>query len=342
MGMPLIVTDDELAALAKKFYPQVETRLVDTLHISEYIVTHFEIIFYSIPRDLFDEVFFMAQKLLQKRIHTIWCPHGNSDKGNNIYFMEALKKEEIALVYGKQMIDFLQRKHVFDQLKAHVIVSNYRYQYYLQNKEFYDGLLAQTLLRRLPPAKRTILYAPTWQDYEKSGTFFAALPHLAEKLPKEHNLIIKLHPNLVEQHDIEVDQLIERYSHIEHLLFVTQFPPVYPLLNACDFYIGDMSSIGYDFLTFNRPMFFLNQNARDANADLGLYLFRCGVQIQKDDFAQIFQRIHHFFQYELRDFSEIRQEVYRYAFGKQKSLEEVRQEIEHTFQMFPDEEIQFF
>ena len=129
MNMPLIVTEDELAQAARKFYPKTEILTADYLTVSEFLVTHFDIIFYSIPRDLFDEVFFFAQKLLQKKVHTIWCPHGNSDKGNSIFFMEALRKEEFALVYGKQMIEFLQRKGVFNQLKSHVIIGNYRYHF---------------------------------------------------------------------------------------------------------------------------------------------------------------------------------------------------------------------
>ncbi len=127
MQIPLIVTEEEIARAARQFYPGVEVIATDYLTAAEFLVSHFDIIFYSMPRDLFDEIFFFAQKLLQKKIHTVWCPHGNSDKGQSIFFMEALRKEESALVYGKQMIEFLQRKKAFDQLKSHVITGNYRY-----------------------------------------------------------------------------------------------------------------------------------------------------------------------------------------------------------------------
>lgn len=140
LHIPLVVTDERIAELARLYYPGIDVRLCDYMAVAEFFVSHFDLVFYSMPRDLFDEIFFFAQKLLQKRIHAIWCPHGNSDKGNSIVYMEALKKEEAALVYGKQMIEFMRRKEVFDQLKGHVVTGNYRYQFYLDNRAFYDAI----------------------------------------------------------------------------------------------------------------------------------------------------------------------------------------------------------
>ena len=179
-------------------------------------------IFYSIPRDLFDEVFFFAQKLLQREVHTIWCPHGNSDKGHSISFMEALRKKEIALVYGKQMIDVLRVKGVLNQLKSFVITGNFRHALYLQHKNFYDQLAQQEIVRRLSPAKKTILYAPTWQDYERSTSFFDAMPLMAETLPSDTNLIVKLHPNLL--HDDAAETLIERIPRMSIFFSSKTFP----------------------------------------------------------------------------------------------------------------------
>ena len=311
LGIPLLTTEESIAALAKRYYPGIEVLALDYMAAPEYLVTHFDLVFYSMPRDVFDEVFFIAQKMAQKRVHTIWCPHGNSDKGNAIFFMEALKKEEAALVYGKQMIEFLKRKGVFDQLKGHAIVGHYRRQFYNAHKPFYDALAEQEIFRRLPAAKRTLFYAPTWQDYEKSSSFFNAMPPLAETLPAEHNLIVKLHPNLLLQDEFNVETLIEHYGSAPNIHFIREFPPVYACLSKVNAYIGDMSSIGYDFLTFNRPMFFLNQQGRDAKMDAGLYLFRCGVEVPKEDYGDIHGIIDRYFQYEVRDFSEIRKDNVR-------------------------------
>jgi len=342
LSMPLIVTEEEIAGSARHFYPGIEVICADYLHAPEFVVSHFDIIFYSMPRDLFDEVFFFAQKLLQKKVHTVWCPHGNSDKGHSLFFMEALHKEEVALVYGKQMIEFLQKKKVFDQLRSHVNIGNYRYEIYQRDKDFYDHLAERDISRRLPPATRTILYAPTWQDYERSGSFFDAMPCLAENIPADSNLVIKLHPNLLEQHETKVEEILARYASHPQLLFLTHFPPIYPLLNIADVYLGDMSSIGYDFLTFNRPLFFLNQNTRDPLTDPGLYLFRCGIEIKKEDYPNIYSIIDHFFRFELRPFSEIRKEVYAYAFGQRKPLAILKSEIEQAIKVFPEPDLSFY
>lgn len=256
--------------------------------------------------------------------------------------MEALHREEVALVYGEQMIAFLKRKSVFDQLKAHVVTGNFRYAYYLQNQAFYDSLVESTIFRRLPSAEKTLLYAPTWQDYEKSSSFFDATDPLIHYLPAQWNLIVKLHPNLLLQEEFKVDVLIERYESHPQVVFVTDFPPVYPLLNQIDIYIGDMSSIGYDFLTFDRPLFFLNQNSRDAQSDLGLYLFRCGVEIPPDKYPQIHQIVQNFLEFEVRDFSQIRKEVYNSAFAPNKDLNSLRKEITSCYAFFPDTDLNFY
>lgn len=342
LQIPLIVTDDKIAELARRYYPNLEVILVDYLALPEHLVTHYEILFYSMPRDLFDEVFFFAQKAAQKKIHTIWCPHGNSDKGNGIFYMEALKKEEAALLYGKQMIDFFKRKGVFDQLKKYVVTSNFRYQFYLAHKGYYDALIEKEIFRRLPQSKKTLLYAPTWKDYENSSSFFDATVPLIEKLPSHHNLIIKLHPNLILQEEFKIEEWIQTYQDRSNLLFLKEFPPIYPLLNIIDLYIGDMSSIGYDFLTFNRPLFFLNQNQKDTLKDPGLYLFRSGIEIHPEDYSDIHEVIERYFQFELRDFALLRKEVYSYAFGTPKPLNQLKTEIEQIYLIFPEPELNFF
>ena len=342
MHIPLIVTEEKIFALAKRYYPDLDIVLFDYLAVAEYLVSHFDIVFYSMPRAIFDEVFFFAQKLLQKRLRAIWCPHGNSDKGEPIFYLEALKNEEAALLYGKQMMDFFKRKGVFDQLKGSVITGNFREQFYLKHKTFYDSIVKKEILAKLPSSKRTLLYAPTWRDYEKSSSFFDAAKPLIETLPEDQNLIIKLHPNSLLQDEFLVEELMRKYEGKKNILFLTEFPPIYPLLAHVDVYIGDMSSIGYDFLYFNKPMFFLNQNSRDHKADAGLYLFRCGALINPEQYGDIHQIIADYFHFELRSFTEVRKEVYEYAFGHPKPLDKLKHEIVQLYSCFPERELDFF
>ncbi len=55
-----------------------------------------------------------------------------------------------------------------------------------------------------------------------------------------------------------INALAEGIKH-KNVVLIEDFPLVYPLLAATDIYLGDVSSIGYDFLMFNRPMFLSNK-----------------------------------------------------------------------------------
>lgn len=322
LEIPLLVTEETIAALAKKYYPRLQVEYFNYLDAPEKIVQNFDILFYSMPRALFDEIFFFAETVNRKKVHTIWVPHGNSDKGNYSVFMEALEQEKVALVYGKKMIDYLIRKKVFNQLKAYVITGNLRYTFYRKELSFFRGVLPQ-----FKKAVRTILYAPTWQDYEKSSSFFDATPHLLKNLPKEFNLIVKLHPNMLLENELEVQKLLWKYEGKDNVLFLADFPPIYPLLDKVDIYIGDTSSIGYDFLTFNKPMFFLNQNRREFD------LFKCGKEIFPEDYANIYPIMEKNLKI---SFSEIQKQLYFETFGKERNWAELKEEILKTYEIFLD------
>jgi CDP-glycerol glycerophosphotransferase (TagB/SpsB family) len=57
-------------------------------------------------------------------------------------------------------------------------------------------------------------------------------------------------------------------------------------LERTDLYIGDMSSIGYDFLTFQRPMVFLRKEKTEPTL-----LMKAGVQLTLEEIPQLFSRI---------------------------------------------------
>ena len=335
MQAPLLVTDEEIANEANKYYPGLQVIQLDTISIASHLVDNFEVIFCTIPRLLFEEIFFFAQQLKRKKIHTIWCPHGNSDKGHKSLFMEALENEEIALVYGPRMIHFLMEKGVLQHLLAYITTGNIRYAYYLRHKQFYERIIELEVARKLPKAIQTFFYAPTWQDRENSSSFYEALPYLIDNLPENSNLIVKPHPNLLIQDEKRADRVLAKYEDHPHLLVLTRFAPIYPLLDYIDVYIGDMSSIGYDFLVFNKPMFFLNPLGRDAKTDPGLYLFRCGVEIRAEEYTKIYSIIRQHLAHESSSLGIIRRNVYEETFHKSKKMNNLRKEISDSFSKFP-------
>jgi teichoic acid glycerol-phosphate primase len=242
--LPLVVTEEEIAGQAKKFYPDLELLYWEPNQAPERFVQNFDTAIVCTPRLLFEQVFFFAQHLQNKRIKTIWCPHGNSDKGRHSPFMEALKEEEVLLTYGKRIENFLKIKGVEGKTFR---VGNYRLAYFEKHRNFY----LQFFPKKTKPA---LLYAPTWQDGENNSSFPRIWPYLKET-PSDFTLFVKLHPHLYLQFPDAIEHMKKELP--EHVLLIEEFPPVYPLLSQLDLYIGDLSSIGYDFLPFKKPMLFL-------------------------------------------------------------------------------------
>ena len=315
LAIPLVVTEQKLATLAQTYYPGLSTTLIDPLQLGEVCLLRYDTLFSSLPRATLNHIFFLAEHLHQKQLRAIWCPHGNSDKGHRSFWMEGLKEETFALLYGKKMAAFLQEKGAYHQLNFSFFTGNYRYRFYRKRAPFYDALARRQIFSQLPANQLTLLYAPTWQDSECSSSFWTAFPFMVEHLPKAWNLIVKLHPNLVQQcasHPIET--LIERAQEKKNIVVLSSFPPIYPLLNGVDLYIGDFSSVGYDCLTFNKPMFFLNELSRDPVTDPGLALFRCGHSLSPSEYPSLFDLIAASLPDDQKKFKQIRCALYDYVF----------------------------
>lgn len=342
LDIPLIVTDEEIKDSAERFYPHLRVTLVNYIATPEFLVQNFTHLFVCTPRILFDEICFFAQKLNNKHIHTIWCPHGNSDKGHVSASMQTLNKETSALVYGQKMIDFLKEKEAFSQLKRYCKTSNFRKAYYLENQQFYDEMTQRLLEKKFEKNAKTVFYAPTWQDAESSSSFYEALPSIIDNLPANWNLLVKPHPNLMANSNSKTQKLIDFYFAKKNVHFIVDFPPIHPLLAASDIYIGDMSSIGYDFLSYNKPMFFLNQQKRDKKTDSGLYLYRCGVEVTPEQYKDLYTIIQEELPYDDTLFSCIRKEVDLYTFGEAISLEELKKTIISLCKTFPEPDLNFF
>ncbi len=308
IGWPLIVTDEELHALAAAYYPDLDLQLLNPLTAPFDVTKEFDVIVTTLPRIAFDEIFFIAEATMGKRLKTIWLPHGNSDKGHLLPWMEALSNEEAAFVYGPKMIDFLTLKNV--QIPKVMPVGNFRYVYYQKHRQFYEDLLDQMGL-----PKTFILYAPTWKDAENSGSLEMVdeLMHNLERLP----LVIKPHPN--ESGNIRAFQSKSDVYWLDH------FPPIYPLLNRTSHFIGDFSSIGYDFLQFNRPMFFLNLPERPAT-DPGRFLHQYGTVITKERLSELGEQL----QMNAAPSEKVASLV-TYTFGDQSSWKELLKNVKQIY-----------
>lgn len=306
-SIPLIVTDEDIKSLCLLYYPMVATTLISPLSLPSYLSTHFSHVISCMPTPFYESLFFLNHSYPTP----IWCPHGNSDKGTHTFFMENLIQEKFLLVYGEKMKDFLKEKKALHPEAISFPIGNYRLSFYNQNISFYKNLLNDLIFSKLEKNKPTYLYAPTWEDGEHGSSFTRALHTIIESKPKDINLIIKLHPNTLQKLSPSLEKLLWKYQNNSDMIILDQFPPIYPLLDIIDVYIGDTSSIGYDFLTFKKPMFFLN-----VQPDLPSYtLYNCGHILYQKDFEQIYAYIEKMLPVDEELYNQKRSELHHYTFS---------------------------
>lgn len=286
LNWPLIICEPSVAEQARTYYPGLEVH---------------EIAFHELrlPKTILscDSAHFLKAAFPLQKCQTLWLPHGNSDKGLGSSFSSVLNDEKGALVYGQKMIDFLKPPHP-------IRVGNFRLEYFLKHKLFYKKMLAV-------PEGINFLYAPTW---DHSSSFWEAFPLLVSNLPSHVNLLIKLHPNTMKKFEPEIEQLQGRFSAKKNVYFLPNMAPIYPLLEKCSAYIGDMSSIGYDFLFFDRPLYFLNANRN-------FFLHQCGHPIDPKTFD-----------YPLKNFlSSKKKSLYQYTFDSPPDWNMIQEKIDALF-----------
>jgi hypothetical protein len=319
--IPLIVTDQKVYKLAKRFYPPQILEFKDPLELSlEYLADHYDILlgcgkFWAL------ELLPLFETLYNKKMRLVFCPHGNSDKGYSFDGKKFKAPQDISLYYGPHMLELMQKNKTISQIGSLIRTGNYRFPFYLRHRTFFDELVSVHVFDHLDKTKMNILYAPTWNDGENVSSFFGICDDLINQLSPEYNLVIKLHPLLEEYHPAQTYYHIAKYEKYPSVLFLREFPLIYPLLNRCDIYLGDFSSIGYDFLVFDKPLYFFS----DSSSQHSL-LHRCGMIVPCPRHS-LLSWLNHTLKENQLQFSHARRQTYAYAFGEERSMNEVKQEI---------------
>ena len=309
LGLKLLVTEETTYKTALQFYPELDCKLIDLLDLSlENLAAHYDVIFESGHRWAI-ELLPLFEMLYQKKMRIVYCPHGNSDKG---YSQDPFPKD-ISFVYGAHMMDHLKKTKSLEKLNCTILTGNYRYQYYLQNKNFYDNLLNAELEGKLDPSKKTVFYAPTWPDEENTSSFLTLASRVMEEISSFYNIIVRWHPFLDDLHPVETHQLRGAYEKRYGFVFLTDFPCIYPILNASDSYLGDFSSIGYDFLAFDKPLFFLDSHF--------------GALYTSGQILNLSQNLGKSIQNSKDCYKEQRRKTYQYVFGDFRNKEIILKEL---------------
>ncbi|MBN1915133.1 MAG: CDP-glycerol glycerophosphotransferase family protein [Parachlamydiales bacterium] len=301
LKIPLIIHDEKIYRLAQQQYVEVKFLYVPSTEVISFVMKEFESIISCFPRIVFEKEFLPYCPL--KTLRTIWCPHGFSDKGIDTYLKKALAAERTILTYGNK-----GKKLLRDVAEKVLIVGNYRLGYFQKFSCFYEKIVQKML--PLNSRKKIVFFAPTW-DYQNS--LFSFGPSLLHSIPHEYHIVIKPHPNTFLHQDGWKIWSLEGQKNITLL---EDFAPIYPLLQYSDIYCGDGSSIGYDFLHFNRPMFFFSDKISVHPSPL----MTCGTLITPAHQNRLFFLMRKNMQTDRQKFSKIRRSLYNEVFAPPKEL----------------------
>lgn len=240
LKIPLYTDREEIKEWAELYYPGSDCRVENPLELIPSLLATYKHIISCYPqRELT-----MYTHMHKNSAHFHWLPHGYSDKENLLMCRE----ESAIFSYGKAF----QKKILSTGFTGNFHqIGNYRASYFSQNHPFYENLKKEFC----PEGKRIFLFAPTWEDYEKNSSIHL-LDRLIDSLPEEVHLLIKLHPNTISRDPLYWDKRkwMEKRSNLSYIHEITT---IYPLLDWVDLLITDLSSIAYDMLFFQKPIFFL-------------------------------------------------------------------------------------
>lgn len=258
LQIPLIVKEEENVLLTSKYYPEVEMRHWPDLEFRfRELAAEFDALLecnYWWPQT--KQAF---RSLWQKEMQLIFCPHGQSDKGYGAPSLAPYAFQEAVLLYGDLLKEMLVELKLWNET-SHAFIGNFRFLYYQKHRARLDATAEAEIFSHLPSSNRTLLYAPTWKDDDQSSTYFEFGERVVRETPSNWNLIVKIHPLLPQKDPSLFYRLSLEREKKQNVLIVDQFPFIYPILSKIDAYLGDYSSVGYDALVFEKPMFFLKRS----------------------------------------------------------------------------------
>lgn len=339
LGIPLLTDQPEVKFAYESLYPGLNIQIKKWN--LQYLLKNYSTVFYAFrPIPSFDQLIQKAQKedpenpIYQLKTKFIYHLHGCSDKGYHSDWIAPkshfLDVDQV-LFYGKRMHDIFRDNGVLEKLRSFSFIGNYRYLYYLKHRDFYQKLISTQVFDYFEKEQPTLLYAPSWTDPEGSCSLFEAYRDLLDRLPGHFNLVLKLHPYLtIPTQDYDptpLRHLLQPYLEKPNIVVIPQLPLVYPLLDRVVAYIGDFSSVGYDALAFNLPLFFLNHQNRPLE-DKGAHLLQCGKVFYRKDFKTIYDSLEKTLFKKQNPYLDLQNETYQYAFGKNVSYEELETQLQ--------------
>ncbi len=333
LNVPIYVSDDPISmSLCEEYYPQVDIREHSLKESTpQYFAVNYDYMIFPSHVKREEEHLLAESEKHGKKLCIMFCPHGFSDK--TYYWLEYTKKDYV-FVYGQNMLDIFHEIGISLDPQRCIMVGNYRYEFFKEHREHQISIVKNEFFQGVDMSLKTLFYAPTWVDDGNSSTFFEGIKSIIEKLPKDFNLIVKPHPRILVCFPSEYYEVLSHYAQHDRVVFIDEFPMIYPILDLCDYYLGDMSSIGYDFLSFNKPMFFINKSREGKFLERQQYLYRCGTTVDLSDIDQLYEIILQTVPVDEERYSKVRKEVYDYTFGQPISNEAIKGDFEKKLSQY--------
>jgi hypothetical protein len=285
-NIPLVCTDPWVFACAQLFYPPAEMILAELGNFQK-ILSQFKTFVTVEPCRLHPQALQFGEFLYQGPGETIAALHGNPYKFRSDYWIERYAHEDCLLIYGQHLIDYLGEKGVFDRLKKKVFMGNIRKRYYEEHRAFFDRVAQPYLFPE--NGGRTIFWAPTWHYPHVPDELFP-LKHI----PDPFQILFKPHPFMFHLHPEKIAVWREEMRASKKILFLEEIPLIYPLIQKAQFYLGDYSSVAYDFLSLDRPLFLIGNATVDWAVTLtdpnGIF----AASSQEDTLSEMRQKVYRY------------------------------------------------
>ena len=201
--------------------------------------------------------------------------HGTSDKKND--YRRTVARYDLFFIPGKTAYGRYETSGLLEKGNG-VLIGYPKLDRVFRGELFRDEEL---LKLGLDPGKKTAMYAPTWVDRAFNSSWKKFRKAVTEDIPRDLNLIIKLHPNLKRYRAREVDEFAENLHASGNVRLFDAIPDPVPLLASSDVLIGDVSAVTREFLAFQRPFVFLSGRPSWLPESNATVLWECGEVVRK-------------------------------------------------------------
>ncbi|MCK5035711.1 MAG: CDP-glycerol glycerophosphotransferase family protein [Candidatus Sabulitectum sp.] len=196
---------------------------------------------------------------------SVFIGHGTGDKkyGEKAHTLESF---QYLFVSGpKHMAKFADSGLHFPE-ESLIKIGNLRFDDYINGGTSREVLMDRIGIPKRDRGRKTVLYAPTWQD--GNGTLGRYAKLFCKEITAEHNLIIR--PHHFDSHKVPALKLWAKINGIKRVYFsnsnrITKSDTMHDFLIS-DILISDTSSVLYEYLITGKPIIVANTDFSDLHS----------------------------------------------------------------------------